>query len=116
FLRAYGSFGQPNPFAGYLGTVLPLLLAQGLGRPGARRQPYWFLGLLSAAGLLILAAVGMSLSRGAWIGVAGGLALVAALHSRAGRLLLALTLLLALVIGLAGALGALPPAILTRLE
>ncbi len=27
FLRAYGTFGQPNPYAGYLGLVLPLVLS-----------------------------------------------------------------------------------------
>jgi len=30
FMRAYGHFGQPNPFAGYLGTALPLALAVAL--------------------------------------------------------------------------------------
>ena len=27
FLRAYGTFAQPNPYAGYLGLILPLALA-----------------------------------------------------------------------------------------
>lgn len=39
FLRSYGHFGQPNPFAGYLGLVLPLgvtLFLAGLGLP----RPY----------------------------------------------------------------------------
>jgi O-antigen ligase len=27
FLRAYGTFAQPNPYAGYLGLVLPLILS-----------------------------------------------------------------------------------------
>ncbi len=30
FLRAYGTFAQPNPYAGYLGLVLPLALALSL--------------------------------------------------------------------------------------
>ena len=27
FMRAHGMFGQPNPFAGYLGTIFPITLA-----------------------------------------------------------------------------------------
>ena len=30
-LRAYGTFEQPNPYAGYLGLILPLALGTGLG-------------------------------------------------------------------------------------
>lgn len=70
-LRAYGNFEQPNPFAGYLGTILPLGLAL-----AAHRRPLGFAlvgGLAAAAsGLGIL----LSLSRGAWVGVALGLALL----------------------------------------
>src|SRR5581483_12490798 len=29
-LRAYGTFGQPNPFAGYLNLILPVLLGVAL--------------------------------------------------------------------------------------
>ncbi len=39
FLRAYGSFRQPNPYAGYLGLVLPIaysLLLWGLANRGQR--------------------------------------------------------------------------------
>ena len=31
FLRAYGTFSQPNPFAGYLGLVLPVAIGLALG-------------------------------------------------------------------------------------
>jgi putative inorganic carbon (HCO3(-)) transporter len=52
FLRAYGSFRQPNPYAGYLGLVLPIaysLLLWGLGssrqtspaRPGLSARTGW---------------------------------------------------------------------------
>jgi putative inorganic carbon (HCO3(-)) transporter len=52
FLRAYGSFRQPNPYAGYLGLVLPIaysLLLWGLGssrqtspaRPGLSARAGW---------------------------------------------------------------------------
>jgi O-antigen ligase len=58
FLRAFGTFRQPNPYAGYLGLGLPLAyslalwglgaggcpkggLRSGLGRPTADRRPQW---------------------------------------------------------------------------
>jgi O-antigen ligase len=36
FLRAYGTFRQPNPYAGYLGLVLPLAYSLTIGGLGAR--------------------------------------------------------------------------------
>jgi putative inorganic carbon (HCO3(-)) transporter len=38
FLRAYGSFRQPNPYAGYLGLVLPIAYSLVLWGLGSRRQ------------------------------------------------------------------------------
>ena len=63
-LRAYGHFEQPNPFAGYLATILPLALALAV----RRREPR--LALLAAAAV-VATGVGilLSLSRGAWVGV-----------------------------------------------
>lgn len=62
-LRAYGHFEQPNPFAGYLATILPLGLAMAwLGRP--RRYAL----LAGLAIVLITTGIALSLSRGAWVG------------------------------------------------
>jgi O-antigen ligase len=71
FMRAYGSFAQPNPFAGYLnmGVVLTVGLALVyLRRPNGR----WLL----PAALAILAAIAGSLSRSAWLALAVGLVLL----------------------------------------
>jgi putative inorganic carbon (HCO3(-)) transporter len=79
-LRAYGHFEQPNPFAGYLGTILPL----GLALAATRRPP----GLAVLAGLATAATAAgilLSLSRGAWIGVLLGLAAMLAAWSPAVR-------------------------------
>ncbi|MCX6021005.1 MAG: O-antigen ligase family protein [Chloroflexi bacterium] len=116
FLRAYGTFGQPNPFAGYLALILPLLLALALGKPGAPAPSWRLRSLLAAAGTLMLAAVGMSLSRGAWIALAGAVAVVLALHSGTGRRILGVSFLAALLVAVFGAVGALPPELLSRLE
>ncbi len=62
FLRAYGTFGQPNPFAGYLNMVIVLTVAVAVAvQFGRTRQ---VLGLVALA---ILAAIVVSLSRGAWL-------------------------------------------------
>lgn len=91
-LRAYGTFEQPNPYAGYLGLILPLAFGTALGmarwwwaRRGdvcARRFAYsqWILlALAVVASAVMLAALFFSYSRGAWIGVGAALAVTALL-------------------------------------
>lgn len=80
FLRAYGTFGQPNPFAGYLGMILPLAIALAVCWRPSRRDWLWRLSWVAAA--LIAAAIGMSMSRGAWLGVVLGGSVLAVLVSR----------------------------------
>lgn len=118
YLRAYGTFGQPNSFAGYLNMGWPLALALGaagaaaLLRRGAGR---WALAALPLAGAM-LAALGASFSRGAWLGAALGLlALLATLGRRASLAVGAAALVGVVVIGLAIG-GALPPALAVRLQ
>lgn len=97
FLRAYGTFGQPNPFAGYLGLHLPLGLALSLGlfqearnkAKGEARLCSIILGAVVAALTLIIAlGVLSSWSRGAWLGVAASTVVVLAFASAMSRLLL----------------------------
>lgn len=126
FLRAYGSFEQPNPYGGYLNMVLPLAL--GLCLAGRRRgavgggirqlplpfAPGW-LYLAGGAGALMLVALGMTFSRGAWLGLGAAVAvMVYVLHPRRAFLVL---LGLLLVAALAADLGrTLPPALAGRWE
>lgn len=113
FLRAYGAFNQPNPFAGYLGLHLPLALALTLWALTARQgRPRPLLAaLLAAATLLITAGLIASWSRGAWLGAAAAALTVLALLSLTGRALL-------LIGGSLGLLAypLLPPALTTRLS
>lgn len=75
FSRAYGSFGQPNPFGGYLGLILPLAVA--IAFAGWRRLGGFFWGL-GAIGLAVMGmAMVMSWSRGAWLGTLAALGFVA---------------------------------------
>ena len=84
-LRAYGHFEQPNPFAGYLGTILPIALALLWWR---RSRWLTALALLGAAGTGL--GILLSQSRGAWLGLACALAVMLLAWSAQSRRLLAL--------------------------
>jgi O-antigen ligase len=110
-LRAFGHFDQPNPFAGYLTTILPLAACMALCR--ANPMPFRWLAL-AAAGLMALA-IGLSQSRGAWLGAfVSAVCLLLAWSRWTRRLLIPCTLVGVLVLALAVS-GALPPAIADRL-
>ncbi|RME46621.1 MAG: O-antigen ligase domain-containing protein [Chloroflexi bacterium] len=96
YLRAYGTFRQPNPFAGYLGLVLPLGLALTLWageRAWARRHQrkaallqLLLAGLLAVLVVTVAAGIVASWSRGAWLGVLASSVVVLLLYSTAGRM------------------------------
>jgi O-antigen ligase len=103
FMRAYGSFGQPNPFGGYLGLTLPVALSlaiwawQELLRGGVRReQGAAWAAYYSAATALIGAGLLASWSRGAWLGAAAAILAVLVLRSRVAALLSGVGMLLVL--------------------
>jgi O-antigen ligase len=91
FYRAYGTFEQPNPFGGFMGLLLPLALGLTLGL-GRRRVA---IGLLCS--LVLGAALVMSWSRGAWLGMIAALAVMAMFlpHRRAVGVALLLAVVLA---------------------
>jgi O-antigen ligase len=135
FFRAYGTFEQPNPYAGYLaltaalaaGTVLGLawdrLMGHSAGpaspptadRPADKPIP-WLFHVLGAGGTAVmLIALIASWSRGAWMGFgAAVLAMAAALPRKAIGSVLLVT---GLVIAGAGlyASGQLPASFVARL-
>ncbi len=88
--RAYGTFGRPNSYAGYLEMILPIALIFGWwvwqqrDRNGSPFQRWLSLVALGGAGLIGLAILA-SFSRGAWLGTAGGLGLMILLASRRSR-------------------------------
>lgn len=92
FSRAFGTFGMPNSYAGYLEMTFPLALALGVWRTGQalahRSTKEAILQLLliwlmtGAAALLLLAGIIASYSRGAWLGTAVGTAAMIALAGR----------------------------------
>ncbi len=72
FLRAYGTFDQPNPYAGYLNMVLPLALAMAILSRSRRERVAYSVAVLLLAGALLA-----SESRGALL--AGSLAVLVVL-------------------------------------
>jgi O-antigen ligase len=110
-LRAFGHFAQPNPFAGYLTITLPLAVCMALCR--ANPAPFRWLALGASA--LMAVGIGLSQSRGAWLGAAvAAVCLFLAWSRFTRRLLLPLGLGAVLLLALAFT-GALPAAILDRL-
>lgn len=125
FLRAYGTFAQPNPYAGYLGLVLPLALSLALhslslragwdGRRGVGVVPRLVsLFLFPATAGLILLGLLASWSRGGWLGMIAGVGAVVALRSRRAALLSLLLLFLLLAGFVLGVVGALPTSVQER--
>jgi O-antigen ligase len=111
-LRAFGHFDQPNPFAGYLTTILPIAVFMAL----ARANPRWYRWFaLGASGLMIIG-IALSQSRGAWLGaLVAAVCLLLAWSPQTRRLLIPCSLGAALAVALAVS-GALPAAILDRLS
>jgi O-antigen ligase len=107
FLRAYGTFAQPNPYAGYLGLILPLALTVavwGLGHFGlanksmGRISRILVLFALSMPLAVMLAALFASQSRTAWLGFAAAILVTLIALSRRPAVTLASLLLVGAVL------------------
>jgi len=136
FMRAYGHFAQPNPFAGYLGLGLPLAFAltldsvarrnsipsaarevnqAGVALPRLQRVEQSLLRVMPVAAVGIMAlAMLMSWSRGAWVGLVAALAVVTAARSRTALVTAVVIALVAAYFLLAGGAEYLPPALVQR--
>ena len=121
FLRAYGTFDQPNPYAGYLGLVLPLALSltvwafsdlrSAIGDVESNKsrisntqrarclKSQIFFGL--SLGLL-LAALFATQSRGAWIGFAAAAVMTFGVRSKKAAMILLILALIGVMIGWVG--------------
>lgn len=112
FFRAHGTFGQPNPFGGYLEMVLPIALALVV----ALVRPRWLWLLALAALATTGVALAMSFSRGAWLGIVVGL--VAMMLAAGPRTLAAVAVagLIAALVALLGSFEVLPVWASERIE
>ena len=126
FFRAFGTFGQPNPFGGFMGIALPVGLAAAWAQlpgiwAGLRRhrrlpqQPALVFLCSSLAALVLAAALLASWSRGAWLGTA--VAVMCMLIALPQKLSRGLALAIGVAALLAGAwtIGLLPQSIVLRL-
>jgi O-antigen ligase len=123
FMRAYGTFEQPNPFAGYLGLIIPVALGMALtlaifrDRGVDRRERLWELAVTGlAAGTLValLAALLMSWSRGAWLGVGAALVVTVVVQSRRAFVVSAVAAFLLTFVLLLSSINVIPEAIAER--
>lgn len=118
FMRAFGAFRQPNPYAGYLGLVAPLAISLALWSWSNRRRTGSGLSLaLSAVAALISLGLLVSWSRGAWLAFAAAVAVVVLAHSRrAAPAVLALAAAATLALSVFGAADLLPASVTGRLS
>ncbi len=115
FMRAYGTFEQPNPYAGYLGLIAPLALSLGLTgwQVGGRGRAEWLLYVVSLGATVV--AMAMSWSRGAWLGLAAAVAVVVAARSRWAAIVFAALVALGALMLILGSFQLLPDVLTQRL-
>jgi putative inorganic carbon (hco3(-)) transporter len=109
-LRAFGHFEQPNPFAGYLTTITPLAVMMTL----TSANPARFRWFAAAATLSIAVGIGLSQSRGAWLGATVAAGVLILTWSHGTRKLVIPGAVLATLAVVAAVSGLLPPAVLDR--
>ncbi len=132
FMRAYGTFEQPNPFAGYLGLIIPVALGIAMAAVSGYRFQIsgshvlklgtwnlkletWGLGVLAALSLAVmLAALLMSWSRGAWLGVGAALVITIVVQSRRAFVLSVITAFVLTFIILLSSINIIPSVIAER--
>ena len=128
FTRAYGSFEQPNPFAGLMGATAPLaaMAAVGLAKRVRRNSPVlpnsglvtqrWPSVACIICFMFLILALFMSWSRGAWVGaICAAIAILTALPKKRRASVLVLVMSLGTVLAVWYS-GALPAALDTRLR
>lgn len=125
--RAYGTFEQPNPFAGFIGLVLPIAVALTFyyvrrtlsstprsAHHALRIKHYAFLMIYALITLLLIAAIYLSFSRGAWLAAVASIGIMIVFAPRRIWIGLGLVVItIGLLIGLSSS-GWLPDAINQR--
>ncbi len=122
--RAYGTFEQPNPYAGFLGMSWPIAFGVALGLLNAwrnsakrlsQRHFIWICLALLTTGAA-LAGMFYSNSRGAWLGGVAALGVMLILLPRRRALGIVLVGLITVMLGFAWQNDFLPTAIVSRVE
>jgi O-antigen ligase len=125
--RAYGTFEQPNPFAGFVGMVLPIAIAvtafyavrlayRVVPRHSSHITRYALrFALYAVITVLLAAALFLSYSRGAWLGAAAAIGVVIVFAPRRLRIGLAFGAVALIGLVALSSAGLLPSAISERL-
>jgi O-antigen ligase len=108
FMRAYGNFEQPNALAGYLGLLLPLGVA--FAFRSAPERP-----IVVATTAIIAMAILATLSRGSWVGITLGLAIMALVWGEVSRRMLLGAVALGIVVLLLSVAGIVPRTMTERM-
>ncbi|MBE2182340.1 MAG: O-antigen ligase family protein [Anaerolineae bacterium] len=125
--RAFGTFGQPNPFGGFMGLLAPLAFGAAFGAAlsawsswrKTRQTPIQQLSVAFfylACGILFAVCVILSWSRGAWLGLFAGLLAVAVSIPRRWTHSFLLLLVLLVLGMLLWSFNLLPASIVSRLS
>lgn len=122
FFRAFGTFGQPNPFGGFMGLLAPLSLLTALGYAVRLYQTKRFSGDLlrlvfyAGASGIIIVGIFVSWSRGSWLAFVASLIVVTLALPRKVWQGMALMLSLILVITLLWIADLIPASIAARIS
>ena len=124
FFRAFGTFGQPNPFGGFMGLLIPLSVMSAVGyaiRWYKSSMSHKSLNLSLAvfytlSSIILLVAIGMSWSRGAWLGLSASLLVMGFFTPRRLRVGLLLFMVIAGVSLTLWFSGLVPQSIVQRLQ
>lgn len=116
-LRAYGTFRQPNPYAGYLGLTLPIaysIFLWGLGRivvwmRSPQAGPILLFGLATISLGSMAVAMYASQSRGAWLGAMAAILLVSLTRSKRAAVIFGILVIILSALVVLG-VADLPPA------
>ncbi len=121
-LRAFGTFEQPNPYAGYLGLIIPLAFGTVLGFLTTRardeiklpRSILFWLALMSLGAMS--AALFFSLSRGAWLAASAAVITIIVLYSRRAAVIASALVILIAMIAILGQLNFIPDVVTERFK
>lgn len=121
FFRAFGTFGQPNPFGGFMGMILPIAITMVIWqftriyRLRTLSAGLSFLGVLVPTALMFFALVA-SWSRGAWLGFAASILILLVAIPRRNLIRLIVVSASTILILFAWSVNLVPASIMERIQ
>lgn len=124
YFRAFGTFGQPNPFGGFMGLLIPLSVTSAIGyairwsksRGTGHSLNMGLTTFYGFASIILIIGMGMSWSRGAWLGLGAAFLMLGLAVPRQFKNGLAVFVGLACILLILWTSGLLPQSIVQRLQ